>query len=40
MRYVIGNSGNLSMNNYHRLTLVLAIALALGLTPSMFGATP
>lgn len=38
MRYVIGNSGNLSMNNYHRLTLVLAIVLALGFTPSIFGA--
>jgi hypothetical protein len=38
MRYVIGNSENLLMNNYHRLTLVLAIALALGLAPSAFGA--
>jgi hypothetical protein len=33
MRYVIGNSESLLMNNYHRLTLVLAIALALGLAP-------
>jgi hypothetical protein len=38
MRYVIGTSGNLSMNNYHRLTLVLAIALALGLASPAFGA--
>ena len=38
MRYVIGNSENLLMNNYHRLTLVLAIALALGLAPPAFGA--
>jgi hypothetical protein len=38
MRYAIGNSGNLSMNNYHRLTLVLAIVLALGLAPPIFGA--
>jgi hypothetical protein len=38
MRYVIGNSGNLSMNNYHRLTLVLAVVLALGLAPPIFGA--
>ena len=39
MRYASGNSENLLMNNYHRLTLVLAIALALGLAPSAFGAT-
>ena len=38
MRYVIGNSGNLSMNNYHRLTLVLAVVLALGLALPIFGA--
>ena len=38
MRYASGNSENLLMNNYHRLTLVLAIALALGLAPSAFGA--
>ena len=38
MRYVIGNSENLLMNSYHRLTLVLAIALALGLAPPAFGA--
>jgi len=38
MRYVIGNSGNLSMNNYYRLTLVLAVVLALGLAPPIFGA--
>ena len=38
MRYAIGNSENLLMNNYHRLTLVLAIVLALGLAPSAFGA--
>ena len=30
MRYAIGNSENLLMNKYHRLTLVLAIVLALG----------
>ncbi len=39
MRYASGNSENLLMNNYHRLTLVLAIALALGLAPPAFGAT-
>ena len=39
MRYASGNSENLLMNNYHRLTLVLAIALALGLSPPAFGAT-
>jgi hypothetical protein len=38
MRYAIGNSGNLSMNNYYRLTLVLAVVLALGLAPPIFGA--
>jgi hypothetical protein len=38
MRYVIGNSENLLMVKYHRLTLVLAIALALGLAPPAFGA--
>jgi hypothetical protein len=38
MRYVIGNSENLLMNSYYRLTLVLAIALALGLAPPAFGA--
>ena len=39
MRYVIGNSENLLMIKYHRLTLVLAIALAVGLAPPAFGAT-
>jgi Protein of unknown function (DUF2950) len=39
MRYPSGNSENLLMNNYHRLTLVLVIALALGLAPPAFGAT-
>jgi DUF2950 family protein len=38
MRHLIGSSENLLMNNYHRLTLVLAIALALGLAPPAFGA--
>jgi hypothetical protein len=38
MRHLIGNSENLLMNKYHRLTLVLAIALALGLAPPAFGA--
>jgi hypothetical protein len=38
MRYASGNSENLLMNSYHRLTLVLAIALALGLAPPAFGA--
>ena len=38
MRYAIGNSGNLSMNNYYRLTLVLAVVLALGLALPIFGA--
>jgi Protein of unknown function (DUF2950) len=40
MRYVIGNSGNLSMSNYHRINLVLAIVLALGFAPPIFGADP
>ena len=39
MRYASGNSENLLMNSYHRLTLVLAIALAVGLAPPAFGAT-
>ena len=38
MCYAIGNSENLLMIKYHRLTLVLAIALALGLAPPAFGA--
>ena len=38
MRYAIGNSENLLMNKYHRLTLVLAIVLALGLAPPAVGA--
>jgi hypothetical protein len=39
MRYASGNSENLLINSYHRLTLVLAIALAVGLAPPAFGAT-